>query len=284
MTDPVANPPAEPTEPVVPPTDPIDPPADPITPPSGDWRESITDEKYRKHAERFDSIESLAKGNFEQRQKLSNAIVPPGKDATEDDVAAYRKAIGLPESVDKYEVQFGEGTDEAAADYWKGVFFENDVKPEVATRIAESFDKLMTESMEEKMADDKKYAEQSEADLRAQWEGPEYDKNIEFYKRAANELFGEDYETIRTMTDDGGRFIMDNPLMVKAFAKIGREMGEGRLGAMPVSQDDLQSMIGQADEFRAKANEAMAQGKHAEAKRWDQKESEVLARIPDNKE
>jgi hypothetical protein len=209
--------------------------------------------------------------------------VPPGKDASEEDVAAYKKALGVPESSDKYEVNFDESTDEEEAQYWKDVFFENNIPPASANKIVESFNEIVDKAMEQKNAEDKKYAEDSEAALREEWQGEEYDTNVEYYKRAARELFGENYEEARQLKDSSGRHVMDNPLFIKPLAQIGREMGEGRIGALPVSADDLQSLTDQANEFRAKANQAMAEGKHAEAKRWDAKETEILERIPDQR-
>ena len=52
------------------------------------WRDLIEDEKLQKHAERFTSVDALVQANLESRQKLSKAIVPPGKDSDEEDVTA----------------------------------------------------------------------------------------------------------------------------------------------------------------------------------------------------
>ena len=43
------------------------------------WRDLIEDEKLQKHSERFTSIDALVQANLESRQKLSKAVVPPGK-------------------------------------------------------------------------------------------------------------------------------------------------------------------------------------------------------------
>ena len=52
------------------------------------WRDLIEDEKLQKHSERFTSIDALVQANLESRQKLSKAVVPPGKDAAEEDITA----------------------------------------------------------------------------------------------------------------------------------------------------------------------------------------------------
>ena len=63
------------------------------------WRDLIEDEKLQKHAERFTSVDALVQANLEARQKLSKAVVPPGKDAAEEDITAYREAVGVPKEV-----------------------------------------------------------------------------------------------------------------------------------------------------------------------------------------
>src|SRR3546814_9862421 len=70
----------------------------------------------KKHAERFNSPEDLVKGHMELRQKLSKAVVPPGRDADEEAVAAYRKAIGVPEKAEGYKFEMPDGAEQTEAD------------------------------------------------------------------------------------------------------------------------------------------------------------------------
>ena len=70
---------------------------------STNWRELIQDEKLRKHAERFTTPDALVQANVDFRQKVSKAVVLPSKNASEDEVSSFRKAIGVPDSEDGYE-------------------------------------------------------------------------------------------------------------------------------------------------------------------------------------
>lgn len=70
-----------------------------------DWRAKLAggDDKAMKTLDRFRSPQDLAKAYREAQVKLSQ-IRPeaPGKDATEEQVAAYRKAAGVPDAPDGY--------------------------------------------------------------------------------------------------------------------------------------------------------------------------------------
>jgi hypothetical protein len=102
-----------------PPADPPagDPPADPPSdPPGDDWRASIEDEKLRDHASKFNSVPDLVSKHFELRQQLSTAIKPLGKEPTEEQVAAYRKSLGVPDSPEGYEFTAPEGHELTDAD------------------------------------------------------------------------------------------------------------------------------------------------------------------------
>lgn len=75
-----------------------------------DWRDRFAgkDEGFGKLLKRFTSPENFAKAYTGLQKKLSSApaaLTPPDKDATEEQVAEYRKAIGVPETPEGYEVK-----------------------------------------------------------------------------------------------------------------------------------------------------------------------------------
>lgn len=267
VLDPPADPPADP---------PVDPPADP---PTDDWRAVIKDDKIKEHAGRYTDIESLAKNNFEMRQKLSDNVGVPGKDASDDEISAYRKAIGMPESLEKYELTAPEGTDEDMQDFWKKTFYENDIPPTKAAKLQEATEGLITKLKEREVEADKAFAKATDDALREEWKGDEYKRNMEFGKRAFKEIFAENIEDVTKMEMKDGRFLMDHPLLVKGFAKLGREMGEGQLGSV-VTESDIKSLTEAADEARANRDKASAKGDYKQAQRYDAEEREILGRIP----
>ena len=81
-----------------------------------DWRAPITDPDAQKFAKSSTDLNHLVGRALEMRKQLSTAIQIPGKDASDDDVAAYRKATGVPAEATGYKFDVPEGREPAEAD------------------------------------------------------------------------------------------------------------------------------------------------------------------------
>lgn len=137
-----------------------------------DWRDAIKDPDARKFAEDSADLDHFVKRAVDMRKKLSGAIVKPGKDAGEADIAAYRKAMGIPEAPDAYEFpDLPEGVEmsddiKASREAWAGRFHElgisNDQAKALARMVNEDEQAMKTAMVEA----DKRYAEEQEAELR----------------------------------------------------------------------------------------------------------------------
>lgn len=247
------------------------------------WRESIKDESLRKHSERFDTVESLVKGNLDQRKKLANAVFIPGKDADPEDVINYRKAIGVPESAEKYEIEtmaaeeMGEAQKEILAS-WQKVFYDNNIPASAAKELsthAVSIAKMVKEAEAKADAD---FAKETERTLKQDWTGDEYARNVNIANQAAEKLLGEDFENARQLVTQSGRNVMDHPVFVRMFAQIGREMDEGGLGPA-ITGDERENVKSQIDEARSKRQAALEKGDNKSAQHWDQKERDLFAKL-----
>jgi hypothetical protein len=105
--------------------EPIAAPAGDPTPGSsvgGDWRAALPPElQTEKSLERYKDTGALAKAYLEAEKKLGLPHEAPGADAKPEQLAAYRKRMGLPEAPDKYPLtlpQTKEGTDFSWDDRW----------------------------------------------------------------------------------------------------------------------------------------------------------------------
>jgi hypothetical protein len=246
------------------------------------WRDLIEDEKLQKHAERFTSVDALVQANLESRQKLSKSIVPPGEGAEEEEVTAYREALGVPNDVDGYDFLLPEGmerTDQMmdSEDHWANLFLDNNVPKATADVLISEFRGEIEKMMGQKAEMDDAYTKQSEADMRKEW-AEDYDKNIIFASRASEALLGDDFEDARHIETSDGKFILDNPILVRMFAKLGRDMGEGALGSV-ATEGERETLMEQANTYRDKRKDAYAKGNHAEARKWDEKERLALDKI-----
>ena len=246
------------------------------------WRDLIEDEKLQKHSERFTSIDALVQANLESRQKLSKAVVPPGKDAAEEDITAYREALGVPKDVDGYEFPLPEGmerTDDMmdSEDHWANIFIDNNIPKETADVLINEFRGEMEKMMSQKSEADQHFTKQSEDAMRKEW-AEDYDKNLIFAARASEQLLGGDLEDARQIETSGGQFVLDHPILIRMFAKLGRDMGEGTLGSV-ATEGEKETLLEQANSYRDKRLDAHAKGNNAEARRWDEKERLILEKI-----
>ena len=246
------------------------------------WRDLIEDEKLQKHAERFTSVDALVQANLESRQKLSKAIVPPGEGAEEEDVAAYREAMGVPKDVDGYEFPLPEGVERTdqmmdSEDHWANLFINNNIPKATADVLTQEFRGEVEKMMAQKTEMDEAYTKQSEDAMRKEW-AEDYDKNLIFASKASEALLGDDFEEARHIETSDGKFILDNPILVRMFAKLGRDMGEGTLGSV-ATEGERDTLMEQANSYRDKRKEAYAKGNHAEARKWDEKERLALDKL-----
>lgn len=246
------------------------------------WRDLIEDEKLQKHAERFTSVDALVQANLESRQKLSKSIVPPGEGAEEEEVTAYREALGVPKDVDGYDFLLPEGMERTeqmmdSEDHWANLFLDNNVPKATADVLISEFRGEIEKMMGQKAEMDDAYTKQSEESMRKEW-AEDYDKNIIFASRASEALLGDDFEDARHIETSDGRFILDNPILVRMFAKLGRDMGEGALGSV-ATEGEKDTLMEQANSYRDKRKEAYAKGNHAEARKWDEKERLALDKL-----
>lgn len=84
------------------------------------WRETLagSDEKELARLKRFSSIENVYKSYRQAEKRLSERSAAPTlpENATEEQVAEYRKAIGVPETPDGYGLKFSEELKPTEAD------------------------------------------------------------------------------------------------------------------------------------------------------------------------
>ncbi len=256
-----------------------------------DWREQIKDEEARKIAKDSPDLDHFAKRTLEMRQRIGKGFQPPGKDAKPEDIAAYRKAMGVPEAPDKYEwpdLPNGQPvTDEvkASRDAWGKRFHELGVSAPVAKELARIVNEDQAAYEASLKAADKKFADETEAKLKDKWKGDEFERNTKASERAIVNLAersGIDVQELRHMELKNGRFLLDDPNVRQLFAAVGLEMTEGNLGPA-LTDSERGSMKGQLDTIRSGIAAAQAKGDDKEANRLYQAEQALVAKMQGSK-
>lgn len=120
----------------------------PTTPPVSDWASARTkiagaDEKLLARLSRYGTMDEAIKAGLSAQDKLATtrSAAKPGKDATPDELAAYREANGIPESPDKYEFNLPNGivlgeADKPYADAFTKVAHDLNLPADAVNKIA----------------------------------------------------------------------------------------------------------------------------------------------------
>lgn len=248
-----------------------------------DWREGLSDD-LKKTADRYASREDAIRSIQESRKRESLVRVP-GKDATDDDKAAYHKAIGVPETSEGYEFKLAEGVEstpeiEASNKVWAERMHETKTSVESFNKFVGWMNEDVAAAEEAQAADDATYVKESEEDLKAEWKGDDYEKNTTLANKAFTEVAnraGINLEELKTIETKSGRFLMDDPRMLKLFSVVGREMSEGTLGST-LSEGERDTMDDQVSEIQAKIDAAQAAGNSKEADKLYQRKLALIGK------
>lgn len=173
--------------------------------------------------------------------RLQSAIFKPGEGAKPEDIAAYRKALGVPDSPTDYKFTPAEGVehDPKMLEWAASTFHKHGVSQEAAAGIAQEWDGFvqglgaaMEEAHTTEVAEGVKVAEET---LRGEWK-QDFDKNVEETKRGYQAFekivpgFGQLIDSVEVQA---GLKLGNDPRMLKVFHAIGRAIGDdGNLPGM----------------------------------------------------
>ena len=251
-----------------------------------DWKKGIEDEKLREHADRFLSPADVVKHHLELRQKLSSALIPPSKGASKEDKAVFAarlsKVLGVPEKPEDYDFPTPiEGTELTDAEKqsrvnWAGFFHQIHLPKPMASAILNRFAEEHAEGEKAITEADDRFAEESTAKLEGEW-GDEYDINRTTALRAGKELFGDDFDSVMQAALSNGHLLMDSTFMLRALARVGREMNEGSMDIM--TDAEKETIDDQIQDVRKRAADAKDEGNARLANKLFAQEQELLSKV-----
>lgn len=205
MPDPAppAAPPAEPAAPAEPSGDPPPSPgifSDGLSFSEG-WYEGIEDpafDPYRSMAAQFKDLPTVFKSLHDTKAALSQRqegmVKLPGAQATPEEKAAFHRALGVPESLDEYQIAAPEKLPEGVEfepgqlDAFREFAHANGIPPATASAIVAFQAQAESEAIAAIQAEQREFVEAQQNALRHEW-GSNWEKNQMLAKRAA-ETFG----------------------------------------------------------------------------------------------
>lgn len=247
-----------------------------------DWRTTIADPELQKLAGRYESVSAMAKAVADLRRETSVRIKPLGPDATAEEVVAYRRQIGVPESAEDYafdgieEENLTEG-DLAFQQEMAQAMHGAHVTADQAAALGATYNYFLERQRSEAAATETAALEANLAELQREY-GTDYDRNVEFSRRAARMFGNEDFTDFLGTKKVDGVPLGDHPAFIRAFARIGRNASEPAIdaGSPLAERSTLEERI---REKRTDIQEALDRGDHKRAHHLDREERALWKQI-----
>ena len=162
--------------------------------------------------------------------KKVEGVVVPNEGSTEQEIAEYRQAIGVPESPTAYDLQpenmpEGMDWDSELAGEWSNVFHEVGISQEQAQKIAQAYSDITSKQLDHANATLDTQAqsemEAQRAAIQKQW-GDKYEQNMQSAVNMANTL-GFDMENPQDV------LAMRNPKVLNMMLERHKSMQEGSM-------------------------------------------------------
>lgn len=261
-----------------------------------DWRGGIEDTKVREFADRFTTPADMAKSALDLRQKLSKAITVPGEDASDEDRAKFRKAVGVPDSPDGYEVKIPDNLpdDVKAAqqseqargriDEFRKAMHDAGAPKGAAEAALGLFFRFLGEDATALNGNNERARDAADAAIRKEW-GRDYDGNNNAAQAAFREFADDKVNSelghfVYMGPDEARRGLPANadPGLLGMFAKVGRRMSEDGFQAT-MSEDQSQTLEQKHADLTAQIHDARNRGDTATAKRLDRERNAISQKL-----
>lgn len=165
----------------------------------------------------------------------ANKVALPGKDAKPEDWAKFYNSLGRPETPDKYDLSGfkppeglpwnGQAQTAMVGELHKLGLSQTQVQGALTAYAA-----VQGANWQAREAAAAKAPEQTTAALRQEW-GAGYDTQMEHANRAVKAGFGQDLDAVKQIRLADGTYLLDNPAMAKALARLGAALSED--GGLP---------------------------------------------------
>lgn len=197
-----------------------------------DWRAKVAGEDAKELArlQRMNSPADLWKSYRALEQKLqekSTRFGPPDN-ATPEQMAAWKKEAGLPDSVDGYTPELPNGmvlgeADKPLVEGFKEIAHKAHMTPAQFNEALGWYYREVDAFQTKQQDADREFRTQSEDNLRAEF-GPEYRANLNGVNNMLTMYFGDTAAEILSARGPDNRMLGDKPEFIKSMALLTREL------------------------------------------------------------
>lgn len=246
-TTPTTTPPVDPAAQTTPPATPVTPAA-PATPAAAapdtkgfwpeNWRDKFAEEmkpgdaQFRKRLDRFTAPTEIGKSWLALETKQSSGELKrtaPPKDATPEEVSAWRKEAGLPDKPEDYKVELPDGivlsdADKPTVENFQKFAFEQSLPPDVMNKTLGWYYAEQERLQQQRELVDGEFHERSKEDLISDWGIKDYRTNLAAMSSLRDQMpQGLPDRLLAGRTADG-MLIGDDPQFLRWFAQVSREV------------------------------------------------------------
>jgi hypothetical protein len=200
-------------------------------PGDADWRKEFAggDEKVLKRISRYASPQGIVKALIAAQDKVQEKQASAGKlpeDATDEQRAEWRKAQGIPDKPDAYQLPKVAGYDwsdadkTVASDFFTAAHEANMTQAQAERAFSWYADRMQTITADQ-YEKDTSSRNALEDDLRSEW-GPEYRANVKMLARYAEQTPGAGASILEARLPDGRR-LGEVPEFVKDLVERARD-------------------------------------------------------------
>lgn len=227
-----------------------------------DWRNKLAgpddkDGKVLKQLERFASPGDLLRSYNELQTKINSGQLkaPLGKDATPEQIAAYRKENGVPEAAEKYDLTLKDGMvvgeqDKPIVDSLLGVMHKHNLSQDAVSDILGAYyqqEKAFLTGAEKEIGDNKIKTDDV---LHKEW-GEEYRSEVNRIENLLNTFSPEAQAAIQYGKDDKGmpllnnvHFLRDMAVQARIINPVSTVVGGGGTNQMSSVETEITALEG----------------------------------------
>ena len=208
----------------------------PAAAPAGDWKATLIPEAIRgeKLWDRFKDPAAAFQSHLELQKTMGNAVRVPGPDAKPEEIAAFHKKLGVPDSPAGYKPPEGiEGLDPGRWQMWSTAMHRLGLTPAQVEGLA----RLDAEERQGMGAQLRRSYEEGLNTWRGEIGEKAFAREVTLAKRAIDR---HGTPELKAFLDESG--LGDHPLWIKAWASVGNLHAEdgyvdGRVEGVPTAED-----------------------------------------------
>lgn len=230
------------------------------------WTDHLPDDAvpYKETLARYKTVPDMAKALAHANALVGRKLGVPNEKSTPEEVAAYRKALGVPDSLEEYDftpeqVPEGFNWDRGAMQPFAEVAHKHNIPPSAMKELAGLFAQYESSKIDVMQGMFDQQRQEAVATLQKEW-GQDFSKNIGVAKQAA-----------KIAGVDANSFGFADPEVVRGFVRMAQMMSEDKVGRGLAAPE----MMG----GKARAMDIMRNAENPWHKRYAEGDAEAVALV-----